>query len=619
MSQKTAGAVLPDNPPYLAPPASRFAPSRRRTIPVRVGNRVIGGDHPVLVQSMTTTTTRDVDATVLQTLELWNAGCELIRITTPTAKDAECLEEIVAKVRAAGCDAPLSADIHFQPRAAHEAVKWVEKVRINPGNFVDSKAAGEMKEYDDASFAAGALKVRETFAPLVREAKARGVALRIGTNHGSLSDRMMWKHGDTVEGMVESALEYMRVCEEENFDQIIFSMKSSNPRVAIQAYRLLAHRLAAGGHKPYPFHVGVTEAGDGEDGRLKSSVGIGALLRDGLGDTIRVSLTENPVQEIPVAKTLVSLCDPRKIPALAGADLREAVSFYNYQRRDSDVATLKTSYGDLVVGGREPVAVGIVAPGVEWLPKGDREPEWVTGESWPVIDTKGASVGANNDSPLRETGHPVEIRIASVADLEASTVPDSTMATVLWSVDPDAPNAPGLYRHLAAWLASQERRDLIVLRDRTDGTPEGNMAAAARLGSVLADGIGDLIHVDSAASVQASLNLAYDILQAAAVRRSKPEYVACPGCGRTLFDLQSTTQRIRTRTAHLKNISIAVMGCIVNGPGEMADADFGYVGGAPNKVSLYVGRDCVQKNIPEDEAPEALVELIKSHGRWTEP
>lgn len=619
MSQKTAGAVLPDNPPYLVEPASRFAPARRRSIPVRVGNRVIGGDHPVLVQSMTTTNTKDIDATVLQTLELWNAGCELIRITTPTAKDAECLQEIVAKVRAAGCDAPISADIHFQPRAAHEAVKWVEKVRINPGNFVDSKAPGEMKEYDDASFAAGTLKVREAFAPLVREARARGVALRIGTNHGSLSDRMMWKYGDTVEGMVESALEYMRVCEEEDFDQIVFSMKSSNPRVAIQAYRLLAHRLEAGGHKPYPFHVGVTEAGDGEDGRLKSSVGIGALLRDGLGDTIRVSLTENPVQEIPVAKTLVSLCDPAKIPPVSGGQLREedaaevvpeAVSFYNYQRRESDVVTLKTPFGDLVAGGREPVAVGIVAPGVEWLPKGDRKPEWITGESWPVLR---AHVGARVPS-----GHEVvEVQIREVAELTDVTPPAA--GTVLWSVDPAAANLPGLYRYLAAWLAAQGRKDLIVLRDRTDGTPEGNMAAAARLGSVLADGIGDLIHVDSAASVQASLNLAYDILQASAVRRSKPEYVACPGCGRTLFDLQSTTQRIRAKTAHLKNISIAVMGCIVNGPGEMADADFGYVGGAPNKVSLYVGRECVQKNIPEDEAPEALVELIKAHGRWIEP
>jgi (E)-4-hydroxy-3-methylbut-2-enyl-diphosphate synthase len=606
MSQKTAGAILPDNPPYLTGPASRFAPERRKTIPVRVGNRVIGGDHPILVQSMTTTSTKDIDATVLQTLELWNAGCELIRITAPTAKDAECLQEIVAKVRAAGCDAPISADIHFQPRAAHEAVKWVDKVRINPGNFVDSKAPGEMKEYDDASFEHGAHKVIEAFTPLVREAKERGVALRIGTNHGSLSDRMMWKFGDTIEGMVESALEYLRVCEAEDFDQIVFSMKSSNPRVAIQAYRLLAYRLEADGHKPYPFHVGVTEAGDGEDGRLKSSVGIGALLLDGLGDTIRVSLTEDPVQEVPVAKTLVKLCETACYPAVP--ELPESVSFYTYQRRET-VAVRLGKQGELVAGGREPVAVGVHNPGSEALPKGDRKAEWINGESWPVF------AGATHEQPLPE-GKPFEICITDLAQLEIVQIPD---ADVLWSCDPFLPNLVGAYRHLAAWLDGQDRKDLIVLRDHTDGTPNANMATAARLGAVLADGIGDLIHIESAGGVKAGLNLAYDVLQAAAVRRSKPEYVACPGCGRTLFDLQSTTQRIRAKTMHLKNISIAVMGCIVNGPGEMADADFGYVGGAPNKVSLYVGRECVQKNIPEDDAPEALVDLIKSHGRWIEP
>ncbi|HEX2612078.1 MAG TPA: (E)-4-hydroxy-3-methylbut-2-enyl-diphosphate synthase [Fibrobacteria bacterium] len=597
--QKTAGAILPDNPPYMVAPASRFAPARRKTIPVRVGNRWIGGDHPVLVQSMTTTNTKDIDATVTQTLELWHAGCELIRITTPTAKDAECLKDIVAKVRAAGCDAPISADIHFQPRAAHEAVKWADKVRINPGNFVDSKAAGEMKEYDEASFQAGVAKVHETFAPLVREAKERGVALRIGTNHGSLSDRIMWKHGDTVEGMVESALEYLRVCEEENFDQIVFSMKSSNPRVAIQAYRLLAYRLEAGGHKPYPFHVGVTEAGDGEDGRLKSSVGIGSLLRDGLGDTVRVSLTEDPIHEVPVARKLVELCDTTKIPAVPA--IEESVSFYNYQRRETDLVTLSEG---LVAGGREPVRVGVDPfPASEAMPKGDRKAEWINGQAWPVVAAAG-------NEPVRE------IRVSDLSTLKDMKDHDGT---TLWSCDPSLPNLTGAYRHLAAWLDARGRKDLIVLRDHTDGTPDGNMAAAARLGAVLADGIGDLIHLHSGAGSKAALNLAYDILQAAAVRRSKPEYVACPGCGRTLFDLQSTTQRIRAKTAHLKNISIAVMGCIVNGPGEMADADFGYVGGAPNKVSLYVGRECVQKNIPEDEAPEALVNLIKSHGRWIEP
>jgi (E)-4-hydroxy-3-methylbut-2-enyl-diphosphate synthase len=451
--------VLPENPSYLTGEAGRFAPARRKTLPVRVGNRVIGGDNPILVQSMTTTNTKDIEATVIQTLELWNAGCELIRITTPTAKDAECLREIVAKVRAAGCAAPISADIHFQPRAAHEAVKWVEKVRINPGNFVDSKAPGEMKEYDDASFERGVQKVRDAFAPLVREAKARGVALRIGTNHGSLSDRMMWRYGDTVEGMVESALEYLRVCEAEDFDQIVFSMKSSNPRVAIQAYRLLAHRLEAGGHKPYPFHVGVTEAGDGEDGRLKSSVGIGALLRDGLGDTVRVSLTEDPVQEVPVAKALVKLCETSKIPAVPA--IEESVSFYDYHRRETEPVTVSTQFGDLVVGGREPIAVGVVDPGAEALPKGDRKAEWVTGHSWRVE-------GTTHASSVRDAQGTVEIVVSDVADLAAIDSPEG--GGTLWSVDPAAPNLPGAYRHLAAWLDARGCKNLIVLRDRTDGT-----------------------------------------------------------------------------------------------------------------------------------------------------
>ena len=581
MIQKTGGAVLPENPPYMD---NRFAASRRKTLAVRVGNRIIGGDAPILVQSMTTTNTKDIDATTFQTLELWRAGCELVRITAPTQKDAECLREIMLKVRAAGCDIPVSADIHFQPRAAYEAVKWVEKVRINPGNFVDSKTAAQ-REYDDASFESGVQKVYDAFAPLVRTAKERGVCLRIGTNHGSLSDRMLWKFGDTVEGMVESALEYLKVCEAENFDQIVFSMKSSTPRVAIQAYRLLAQRLSQG-HKPYPFHVGVTEAGDGEDGRLKSSVGIGALLLDGLGDTIRVSLTEDPVQEIPVAKTLVKLCDLSRYPAVPG--LGENIAFYDSHRRES----IPVELAGLKVGAREVIAVGVFNPGSEALPKGDRKAEWISGE-------------ISN-----------EIQINDLKELESLKFPESQS---LWSCNPALPNLVGAYRHLNAWLEQHGHRDPIILRDRTDGTPEENMAVAVRLGAVLADGIGDLICVESATGAKTALNLGYDVLQAAGVRRSKPEYVACPGCGRTLFDLQSTTQRIRAKTSHLKNISIAVMGCIVNGPGEMADADFGYVGGAPNKVSLYVGRDCVQKNIPEDEAPEELINLIKSHGRWIEP
>jgi (E)-4-hydroxy-3-methylbut-2-enyl-diphosphate synthase len=624
--------------------ADRFSPRRRQTLKVRLGNRWIGGDEPILVQSMTTTNTKDIDATVFQTLELAKAGCELVRITTPTQKDSECLEEIMRKVRAAGCDVPVSADIHFQPRAAMEAVKWVEKVRINPGNFVDSKSA-VMREYDDGSFSTGVQKVYDAFAPLVRTAKDRGVCLRIGTNHGSLSDRIMWKYGDTIEGMVESALEYLRVCEAENFDQIVFSMKSSNPRVVVEAYRLLAARLDKD-HKPYPFHVGVTEAGDGEDGRLKSSVGIGALLLDGIGDTIRVSLTEDPIHEIPVAKALVRLCDLARLgptPALP-----EALDFYSFNRREVPVLHL----GNLTLGGREKIAVGTADPAAESIPKGERRIEWSgTHDShalradmptvWEprtvefAIATKHQLVALSSSrllSGLSDLPGNLEIQVEDPAHLDRIPADVLNLPHVYWSCTPPEAGdsihggsaSPGgnpvaRYRHLSAWLSLKGRPDPIILRGKSDGTPEGNMMLAARFGSLLIDGIGDMVHVEGPAGPKACMHLGYDILQAAGVRRTKPEYVACPSCGRTLFDLQTTTQKIRQRTAHLKNISIAIMGCIVNGPGEMADADFGYVGGAPSKVNLYVGRDVVKKNIPEEEAPEALVNLIKEHGRWSEP
>ncbi|MDB5050763.1 MAG: ispG [Fibrobacteres bacterium] len=617
--------------PYTA---DRFAPKRRKTLKVRVGNRYIGGDEPILVQSMTTTNTKDIDATVFQTLELAKAGCELVRITTPTQKDSECLEEIMRKVRAAGCDVPVSADIHFQPRAAMEAVKWVEKVRINPGNFVDSKAATP-RDYDDASFAAGVQKVFDAFAPLVRMAKDRGVCLRIGTNHGSLSDRIMWKYGDTIEGMVESALEYLLVCEAEGFDQIVFSMKSSNPRVVVQAYRLLAARLDRD-HKPYPFHVGVTEAGDGEDGRLKSSVGIGALLLDGIGDTIRVSLTEDPVHEIPVAKALVKLCDLSQLEACPA--LPESLDYYNFHRREVPALHL----GGLAVGGREKIAVGTPDPGSESVPKGERRIEWsgthdshATRQDIPTVwepRTVEFAIASKHNlvaltssrllSGLSDLPGNLEILVEDPAHLDRLPADIFNLPHLYWSCAPvsgSAFNPVARYRYLAAWLARKGRPDPIILRGESDGTPEGNMLLAVRFGSLLVDGIGDMVHVSGPAGVKACMHLGYDILQAAGVRRTKPEYVACPSCGRTLFDLQTTTQKIRQRTAHLKNISIAIMGCIVNGPGEMADADFGYVGGAPNKVNLYVGRDVVKKNIPELEAPEALVNLIKEHGRWSEP
>jgi (E)-4-hydroxy-3-methylbut-2-enyl-diphosphate synthase len=628
-----------------------------------VGDAIIGGTAPILIQSMTNTNTRDIEATVKQSLELARAGCELIRITAPTAKDAECLQEIVAKIRKEGYKTPVSADIHFQPKAAFEALKWVEKVRINPGNFVDSKAA-ELKEYTDESFERGVQKVYETFGPLVQEAKQRGVCLRIGTNHGSLSDRIMSRYGDTVEGMVESALEFLRVCEGESFDQVVFSMKASNPRVVVQAYRLLAARLEQE-HQNYPFHVGVTEAGDGEDGRLKSAVGIGALLLDGIGDTIRVSLTEDPVLEIPVAKDLVDLCGrPFEQESLNteietiesfSKEFPENVDYFHYQRRDLP----KTSWASLELGGREKIAVGVADPGAETLPVGERQVEWhsthqlsdvashldvykegrlpqvVESEISQTTDLLNISSSMSQlissgdllNAPESFDGTGVlEIQVECLEHLialdEQGVLSSKSFSQVMWSILPEGSqnvDVVGLYRGLVAWLHKLDRKDLIVLRGVTDGSAKGNMKVACELGGVLADGVGDLIHIASAAGCRAAMNLGYDVLQAAGVRRSKTEYVSCPSCGRTLFDLETTTQKIRKVTSHLSDVSIAIMGCIVNGPGEMADADFGYVGGAPEKVNLYVGRDCVQKNIPEAEAPDALIDLIKDHGKWKEP
>ncbi len=651
---------------------NRFAATRRQTLAVRIGNTYVGGEHPILVQSMTTTDTKDIDATAFQVLELANAGCELVRITAPTLKDAECLKDIMAKVRAAGCQVPVSADIHFQPRAAYESVKWVEKVRINPGNFVDSKSA-KIRQYDESTFARGREKVFEAFSPLVREAKERGVALRIGTNHGSLSDRMMWKYGDTVEGMIESALEYLAVCEAENFDQIVFSMKSSNPRVAVQAYRLLASRLSEG-HKAYPFHIGVTEAGDGEDGRLKSAVGIGAMLLDGMGDTVRVSLTENPVREIPVAKALIALCQCVTDGGLQSNNKRndyidstgkienlvESLDFYHYQRRETKLQSI----GSLSIGGREVIPVGMGLSPLQKLPKikGDRQPEWLSihksdqagdttqsitptqtqienasvvkvplptiqeiawearaisspaGDSvLPSLDAQ-ALIDGKSDFPKR-----AEIRISELSQLPKLSTLALDSAMQLWWSYTGEENPVAAYRYLAAWLASQHRPDPIILRSICVGDEESKMRSAAEMGALLVDGIGDLIVIQGTISEESGLSLGYDILQAAAVRRSKTEYVACPSCGRTLFDLETTTQMIRSRTSHLKNVSIAIMGCIVNGPGEMADADFGYVGGAPKHVNLYVGREMVRRNIPETQAADELVNLIREHGRWLEP
>jgi (E)-4-hydroxy-3-methylbut-2-enyl-diphosphate synthase len=530
--------------------AAKFQPytGRRPTREVMVGRVGVGGSNPIRVQSMTTTLTKDVDATVAQTIRLVEAGCEIVRITTPTVQDARALGETRAKLRAMGIDVPLVADIHFSPAAAMEAAEHADKVRVNPGNFADSRQF-KTRDYTDEEYAAELLRIEERFTPLVLKCKERGVAMRIGTNHGSLSDRIMNRFGDTPEGMCESALEFVRICRKNGYHAVILSMKASNPKVMIAAYRLLAQRMDEEG-MDYPFHLGVTEAGNGEDARIKSAIGIGSLLCDGIGDTIRVSLAEEPENEVPVAFEIARKCAASGLPAVPDFGQRQAASGQvrvhgSYVRRPAD------QVGG--IGGHSTIAV--VGPG-------------------PRADLAAVPAGA-------------------------LTAGGATAAQLI---------------RAARELASQPGDAPIHLRIETADLVE----ASVGLGSLLCDGIGDSVEIAAGVPEQAE-ELAFNILQASGARLSRTDYVACPGCGRTLFDLESTTNRIKGKTAHLPGVRIAVMGCIVNGPGEMADADFGYVGSAPGKVNLYVGKEQVARGIATDEADERLIDLIKSHGRWVEP
>jgi (E)-4-hydroxy-3-methylbut-2-enyl-diphosphate synthase len=581
---------------------SPWSYSRRPARNVTVGDPacggvVLGGAHPVVKQSMLTCDTMDTAECVRQTLELVAAGCQIVRITAPTVKDAANLENIVRELRQVGCHVPLVADIHFKPEAAMEAVKWVEKVRINPGNYADSKKFA-IKEYTDEAYAEELARIEARFTPLVLEAKRLGRALRIGTNHGSLSDRIMNRYGDSPVGMVESALEFAHICRRNGFHNFVFSMKSSNPKVMIECYRLLSARLDLEGPDwNYPLHLGVTEAGEGEDGRIKSAIGIGSLLCDGIGDTIRVSLTEDSPREIAVCNDLLA-----QIPQLTGTHLalgNPSLPWdpFNFKRRESVVSPL----GDLPAGGENLVRVVVerstfdaVAPKIS--PKVDVKPEAI------YEDLQLMEVDPTSDFP-----HPP-------CETQWITVQDDVSLPPITA-----------FRLLTVRLAALGSRNPILLKDRLIApsevlTPEAaQLQAAVNLGSLLADGIGDAILVRSEPGAGQSLRLAFNILQAAGCRSFKTDYVACPSCGRTLFNLQTVTARIKSRTEHLKGVKIAIMGCIVNGPGEMADADFGYVGGAPNKINLYVGKKPVRFNIPEDEAVERLVDLIREHGKWRDP
>ncbi|MEO5722183.1 MAG: (E)-4-hydroxy-3-methylbut-2-enyl-diphosphate synthase [Chthoniobacterales bacterium] len=587
---------------YTADP---FRYERRATREVMIGRVGVGGANPIRVQSMITCDTMDTEASIAQSLELAEAGCEIVRITAPTVKDAANLQHIVAGLRASGCEVPIVADIHFKPDAAMEAAKWVEKVRINPGNYADSKKF-KILEYTDEQYAAELERIRERFTPLVLLSKERGRAMRIGTNHGSLSDRIMNRYGDSPLGMVESALEFARIARDLDYHAFVFSMKSSNPKVMINAYRLLVARLHEEGPDwNYPIHLGVTEAGEGEDARIKSAIGIGSLLADGIGDTIRVSLTEDSVHEIPVAQALVAMS--RETPNAQRPTLNVEVSYdpFSYQRRPSQTVRLAGIGREIALGGEEITRVLVREASFEKIAHkvdrmGDYKPEIVY-EKAGLLE-----IDPRDESEVARVNEETEARLI--------TVRDGVELPVIVA-----------FRLLAARV---HPRHPILLKDVLQNQPSAIshqqflhtlLVASTNIGSLLCDGIGDAVLVQGEEAPGQALRLSYNILQAARCRIFKTDYVACPSCGRTLFNLQTTTARIKEATAHLKGVTIAVMGCIVNGPGEMADADFGYVGGAPGKINLYVGKTAVKFNIPEAEAVDRLQDLIRDHGKWMDP
>lgn len=668
--------------------ASRFRTIRRRSTEVMIGSVGVGGDNPVRVQSMTTTNTQDVAATVAQAIALAEVGCEIVRVTAPNKAAAKALQEIRRQFADAGFgDIPLVADIHFLPSAAMEAVEHVEKVRVNPGNYADKKKFA-VKEYTDQAYAEELERLHEAFSPLVIRSKELGRAMRIGTNHGSLSDRIMNRYGDTPLGMVESALEFLRIAESHDYHDMVLSMKASNPKVMIEAYRLLVQRMATE-DMHYPLHLGVTEAGDGEDGRIKSAIGIGSLLLDGLGDTIRVSLTEDPVYEIPVAQALAKhISATWQGPAISASDFPvdepDALDPFHFSRRQINSVHLGE---DCFVGPEQPPRVIVATSSVENLPdteealqtpalidnpvegllvsipSGDALSSWIAnsqpttpfsvleieksmswtsvasalnGRSQTVVITRRFHTGDSAvlrewlDGIRRTAPHCLAIKVspAALASL-APTLVESGHERILITAEFDAESsehAVGVYRRLASVLVGHRSRVPLWIRNTRSTALATEPSFLNRLidsavltGALLCDGLGDLVSIETEPDPVRATKLTYNVLQGAGSRITKTEFVACPSCGRTLFDLQTTTQRIREKTGHLKGVKIAIMGCIVNGPGEMADADFGYVGGAPGKINLYVGKTCVQYNIPQKEADERLIDLIREHGKWVDP
>lgn len=647
---------------------------RRRARVVNIGDVPLGGDYPIRVQSMTTVDTMDTLGSVEETLRMVAAGCEYVRITAPSMKEAQNLAEIKKELRRRGCDVPLIADIHFTPNAAELAARLVEKVRVNPGNYVDKKKF-EHIEYTDTEYEAEIQRIRDRFRPLVRICKEHGTAMRIGTNHGSLSDRILSRYGDTPLGMVESALEFLRICEDENYYDVVLSMKASNTQVMVQAYRLLVQQLDAQGLQPYPLHLGVTEAGEAEDGRIKSAVGIGTLLEDGLGDTVRVSLTEPPEAEAPVARALVDryinrakearpiqpilhsssliphspfsyhrrltrevlnlgghnvprvIADFHRVPgALAYEDLRAAGHLYS---AFLDKFQMNDQGADFLYSGQTPVPF--------MLPNGLKElvdyDAWVDAgrrpEHYPVL-TPSQYAATMADARHAEANFVFQELNTLTPEALAQLKDDRTAVVILHTANAHA--MAELRRAFIELLNAGVDCPVIINRQYAAQAVETTqLYASTDVGGLLIDGFGDgvvlstelLPAFESKATALQTLGdlnqLGFGILQAARTRMSKTEYISCPSCGRTLFDLPETTAMIRRRTDHLKGVKIGIMGCIVNGPGEMADADYGYVGVGKDKIALYRGQTVIKKAVPADRAVDELIELIREDSRWIEP
>ncbi|WP_128543473.1 (E)-4-hydroxy-3-methylbut-2-enyl-diphosphate synthase [Larkinella soli] len=643
--------------------------SRRKTITVPIGDLPLGSDYPIRVQSMTTVDTMNTLGSVEQCIRMIEAGCEYIRITAPSVKEAQNLENIRKELRARGYTVPLIADIHFTPNAAELAARIVEKVRINPGNYADRKRF-ETIEYTDASYAAELDRIRDKFLPLVRICREYGTAMRIGTNHGSLSDRILSRYGDTPLGMVESALEFLRICEDERYFNIVLSMKSSNPQVMVQAYRLLVQRLEEEGMKPYPLHLGVTEAGEAEDGRIKSAVGIGTLLEDGLGDTVRVSLTEEPEREAPVAKALIDRYIRREGHAGIPAVTHYPIDPFQYTRRKThevanfggiNVPRVIADYSGIEVTDHEQLRpIGhfyLPVPdkwrmndlGADYLYCGSRPvpfmlpnglkgildyPSWLAVpdkvNTFPLLDSDTYLEKRQNPALLHPKLNFVGLLTTEWSDRMAQALlQDRNVVLVIRTENEHA--LADLRRLYVELINRNITCPVVTLRSYPDRQGDSlQLYAATDLGGLLVDGLGDGVWLGTESLGAEEANeplvtagrynaLAFGILQAARTRMSKTEYISCPSCGRTLFDLQETTAMIRKRTDHLKGVKIGIMGCIVNGPGEMADADYGYVGIGKDKISLYRGQQVIKKSVTSDRAVDELIELIREDGRWTEP